>query len=49
MGRWKYDIYNEGEKGRAGSHIFCLVNHYGGSLISISKKDIKNGVITEDK
>jgi hypothetical protein len=49
MGRWKYDIYNEGEKGRAGSHTFCLVNVLGGTLISISKKEIENGDISEDK
>jgi hypothetical protein len=49
MGRWKYDIYNEGEKGRAGSHTFCLVNDIGGSLLSVSKKDFENGDITEDK
>jgi hypothetical protein len=49
MGRWKYDIYNEGEKGRTGSHIFCLINSIGGSLIAISKKDIENGDIKEDK
>jgi hypothetical protein len=49
MGRWKYDIYNEGEKVRAGSHTFCLVNHIGGSLITVSKNNIENGDVTEDK
>ena len=46
MGKWKYDIYNEGEKGITGSHTFCLINNNkGGSLISISKKEIANGEV----
>jgi hypothetical protein len=49
MGKWKYDIYNVGEKGIIGSHTFCLVNNIGGSLISVSKKEIANGDVTEDK
>lgn len=48
MGKWKLDIYNEGEKGIAGSHTFCLVNQKGGSLISVSKKEIANGDVIED-
>ena len=45
MGKWKYDIYNEGEKGITGSHTFCLVDIKGGSLISVSKKEIANGEV----
>ena len=45
MGKWKYDIYNEGEKGIIGSHTFCLVDIKGGSLISVSKKEIANGEV----
>ena len=45
MGKWKYDIYNEGEKGISGSHTFCLVDIKGGSLISVSKKEIANGEV----
>jgi hypothetical protein len=45
MGKWKYDIYNEGEKGITGSHTFCLVDRKGGSLISVSKKEIANGEV----
>jgi hypothetical protein len=45
MGKWKYDIYNEGEKGITGSHTFCLVDIKSGSLISVSKKEIANGEV----
>lgn len=48
MGKWKYDIYNEGEKGTTGSHTFCLVHNLGGSLISVSKKEIANGDVIEE-
>lgn len=48
MGKWKHDIYNEGEKGITGSHIFCLVNKIGGSLMSVSKKEISNGDVIEE-
>ena len=45
MGKWGYDIYNEVEKGIKGSHTFCDLTFKGGMLITISKKDISNGVV----
>jgi hypothetical protein len=48
MGKWKYDIYNEGEKGITGSHTFCLVDNLGGCLISVSKKEIANGDVIQE-
>lgn len=48
MGKWKYDIYNEGEKGITGSHIFCLTEEIGGFLISVSKKEFLSGDVISD-
>jgi hypothetical protein len=45
MGKWGYDIFNEGEKGIKGSHTFCDVTFRGGLLVSLTKKDIENGMV----
>jgi hypothetical protein len=45
MGKWGYDIYNESGRGVKGSHTFCDLTFKGGLLITVTKKDISNGIV----